>query len=153
MRSKWTAELFFWLIAIAISLLVMRPIHEYIEKDYAFYTINYIFIILFLSFSRYILLLKYTPFSHNAWIKLILLFSCIPLFLFLIDGQYNFHQMLDEKGLEPIVKSQNPEFRWNIAKYAKYQFLFFSTGTIMTLIIMPVRMVISIWRVRNKGTV
>jgi hypothetical protein len=153
MQSKWTAELFFWLIAIVIALLVMRPVHEYIEKDYEFYTINYVFIVLFLSFSRYILLLKYTPFSHNAWIKLILLFSCIPLFLFLIDGQYNFHQMLDEKGLEPIVKSQNLEFRWNIAKYTKYQFLFFSTGTIITLIIMPIRMIISIWKVRNKGTV
>ncbi len=153
MQSKWTAELIFWLIAIVLSLIIVRPIHEYIGNDYEFYYYNYLFIILFLAFSRYILLLKFTPFSHNAWVKLILLFSCIPLFIFLIDGQYNFHQMLDERGLEPIVKSENLEFRWNIAKYVKYQYIFFSTGTIMTLIIMPVRMVISIWKVRNKGTV
>lgn len=153
MQSKWVAEIIFWLMAAGISLLVMKPIHDYIGQDYEFYDVNYIFIILFLTFSRYILLLRFTPFSHNAWIKLILLFSCIPLFIYLIDGQYNFHQMLDEKGLEPIVKSQDLDFKWNIAKYTKYQFLFFSTGTIMTLVILPVRMIISIWKVRNKGTV
>jgi hypothetical protein len=70
-----------------------------------------------------------------------------------MDGTYDFQRMLDEEGLEPLVSSSDLEFRWNLAKYTKYQFLFFSTGSMMLMFILPVRMIISIWRFRNKGTI
>ncbi len=153
MQSKWSVELISWLITALVAALVMIPIHQNFGGNYAFYLTNYINIFLFLTFARYILLLKYAPFSHNSWIKLILLFSCIPLFIFLLDSQYNFLTMLDENGLEPFVLTKNIDTRWEFAKYAKYEFLFFSVGSLMTLIMLPIRMVVSIWRVRNKGTV
>jgi hypothetical protein len=153
MASKWKVELIFLLMTLALALLIIQPIKEYMGSNYEFYTINYIYIFVFLTFSRYILLLHYTPFSHSIWTKVILVFLCIPLFFYLMDGQYNFQQMLDEKGLEPLVLSNDIDFRWNFAKYAKYQFLFFSTGALMVVFMMPFRMIRSIWRIRNKGLV
>ncbi|MBK8632080.1 MAG: hypothetical protein IPN72_00345 [Saprospiraceae bacterium] len=37
-----------------------------------------------------------------------------------------------------------------MAKYARYQYLFFGTGAIMVLVLLPLRMIRSIWRVTNK---
>jgi hypothetical protein len=151
-NSRWTAELLSILITVIFAGVLVWVINENIIR-YDFVTINFLSIALFLTFSRYILLLKYTPFAFNAWVKVILLFSAIPLFFYFLDGIYEFLKMLDEEGIEPFVNSDNADFRWNFAKFTKYQFLFFITATLCTLFMMPVRMIVSIWRVRNKGTV
>ena len=154
MKWKWLSEIVFWIFTIAVAVLIMRPIHDYIGKDYPYYFINYIFILLFFTYTRYLFLLRFTPFSHNLWVKLFLLFACIPLFLYLIDGSYDFQRMVDETGIEPLVNSSNLETKFNLARYVKYEFIFFSTGAFITLILLPMRMVASIWRVRNnKGKV
>jgi hypothetical protein len=151
-NSKWTVEILGLVIAGIIAFAVVSIIDSNVI-NYKFVLINFSGILLFFTFSRYILLLQYTPFSHTTWVKLILLFGCIPLFFYFMDGQYEFLRMLDEQGVEPFVNSDNADYRWNFAKFTKYQFLFFITGTMCMLFILPVRMIVSIWRVRNKGTV
>jgi hypothetical protein len=150
--SRWTAELLGILITVIFAGILVYILNANIIR-YHFVIINFLAIALFLTFSRYILLLQYTPFAFNTWMKLILLFGTIPLFFYFIDGIYEFLRMLDEEGIEPYVNSDSADFRWNFAKFTKYQFLFFITGTLCTLIMLPVRMIVSIWRVRNKGTV
>ncbi|MBK8700626.1 MAG: hypothetical protein IPN29_14285 [Saprospiraceae bacterium] len=150
MKWKWFAEIVFLAIAIALAVAVMRPIHDYFGHNFDYYVSNYIFIVLFLTYSRYLFLLKYTPFSHNLWIKLIMLFASIPLLLWLVDDTYDFRRILDETGLEPLINSTNLDTKLNIAKYTKYEYLFFSTGAIITLIMLPFRMMVSIWRVKNN---
>lgn len=149
-KWKWVAEILFLLLSIALAVLVMRPIHDYYGDHFHYYVSNYAFIVLFLTYSRYLFLLKYTPFSHNMWIKLILVFASIPLMLWLVDDTYDFRRMLEEEGLEPMVQSKVLDTRMNLAKYAKYEYLFFSSSAIITIILIPFRMMISIWRVKNK---
>jgi hypothetical protein len=152
LKSKWIVEILGWSIAIIIAAVLIYLLNSNLI-NYKFVKVNFLGIFFFFTFTRYILMLKYTPFSHNAWIKAILLFACIPLFFYFMDGMYEFLRMLDEQGIEPFVNSDNAEFRWNFAKFTKYQFLFFITGTMCMLFMLPVRMIVSIWRVRNKGTV
>lgn len=149
-RWKWLAEILFWVLAVAIALLVMRPIHDYYGNNFHYYESNYAFIVLFITYTRYLFLLRLTPFSHNLWVKFILVFASIPLMLWLVDDTYDFRRMLDEVGLEPMVKSAHLDTRLSLARYAKYEYLFFSTSAIITIILVPFRMIVSIWRVRNQ---
>ena len=150
LRWKWMAEILFGIMAIVIAVLVMHPIHDYYGDNFVYYESNYAFIVLFITYTRYLFLLRFTPFSHNLWIKLILVFASIPLMLWLVDDTYDFRRMLEEVGLEPLVQSNNLETRLSLARYAKYEYLFFSTSAIITIVLMPFRMVVSIWKVRNK---
>lgn len=153
MSLKWRAELLFLLITAIVTLLIILPVYLYYGNLYPFYFYNIWFVFLFLLFTRYIFLLRLTPFSHQKMFKLILLFLCIPLFLYFIDGIYEFQRYMDETGFVGISKDDMDEAA-SMSKYTRYQFLLFGVGTIITFVLLPLRMVVSIWRVtNNKGTV
>ena len=70
--------------------------------------------------------------------------------LWFVDDTYDFRRMLDEVGLEPMVKSAHLDTRLSLADMLNTEYLFFSTSAIITIILVPFRMIVSIWRVRNQ---
>lgn len=142
-----------WLITAVIVLLLMTPIYTGLGMKYPFYTSNIAFIVIFITFTRYMFLLRFTFFSHIIWIKAILIFLPIPIFIYFIDSLYNFQRFLDEDRLNSIMKGLHVNQQYSLAKYIRYEMLFFGTGAMVTVIMMPIRMIVSIWRVRNRGTV
>lgn len=153
MGLKFTAEAIFIIISILLTCLIMLPIWYYYGEKYPFYFYNISFILLFLIAARYLFLLKYTPLSHSKMIKLVIIFLCLPLVLYYVDGIYEFNRYLDEKGFVNISKS-DPDEAMNMAKYTRTQYLFFGVSAMITLVLLPFRMVVSIWRVtNNKGKV
>jgi hypothetical protein len=153
MQSKWSAEFVFLIITAIIAYAIMWPVQHYVIR-YGFTWSNYLFIFVVLTYTRYIFLLKYTPFSYNHWVKLFFIFGSIPMFFILIDKMYEFFRMLDEVGLESYINSDSFNTQIAIAKYTKYQFIFFSASTFIVLVVLPIRFIKSIWRVKNnKGIV
>jgi hypothetical protein len=153
MKLKLTAEVIFIIITLLLTSLIILPIWNYYGEKYTFYFYNISFVILFFIAFRYLFLLKFTPISHSRAAKLIIIFLCLPLILYYIDGIYEFNRYLDEVGFVNISKS-DPDEALNMAKYTRTQYLFFGIATMITLVLMPFRMVVSIWRVtNNKGTV
>jgi hypothetical protein len=71
----------------------------------------------------------------------------------MIDGFYDFQRYLDEVGLQELSTNPISDSAKNIAKYTRYQYLFFASGGLICLVLFPFRMVISMWRQYNKGTV
>ena len=153
MNNKWSLELIWWLITAIVVFLLMLPIYTSIGSQYPYYIPNIFFIVTFITFTRYMFLLKYTFFSHLTWIKVILVFLPIPLFFYAMDALYDFQRFLDEEGVVSILGDLNSDDQYKLAKYIQYQKLFFGAGTIVTLILLPFRMVVSMWRVKNRGTV
>ncbi|MEM9549471.1 MAG: hypothetical protein AAGA77_26105 [Bacteroidota bacterium] len=153
MNNKLTLELIWWVASAIIVLLFMLPIINYVGVRFPFYTPNIFFILLFVTFTRYIFLLKHTLIAHKKWIKLVLVFLPIPLFLYSIDALFNFQDFWDKGNHVRMLSHLLPDTAMNLSKYIKYQFIFFGTGTILVLFLFPVRMIISIWRGINKGTV
>ena len=135
-----------WLITAVIVVILMTPIFTKIENGYPFYIPNIVFIIVFITFTRYIFLLKYTLFSHNAWVKFFFVFLPIPLFFYFIDAMYEFQRFLDEEGLVSIMDKLSAGNQYSLAKYIKYEMILFGSGAIITLILFPLRMIVSIWR-------
>lgn len=153
MQNKAVLELVWWVATIVILILVLLPVFNYIGMRYPFYTPNIFFIVLFITFTRYIFLLKHTFIAKRRALKLILIFLPIPLFFYSIDALFNFQDFVDRGEHIKMLSNLNPDTAIDISKYIKYQFIFFGTGAILVIFLLPIRMIISIWKTMNKGTV
>lgn len=152
MQSRLTLELIWWVVTAIVTVLILLPILTNIGSEYPFYVANILFIVVFITFTRYIFLVKYTFFADLAWFKTILVFLPIPIFFYFIDSMYDFQRFLDEEGVISILGGVNADDQYSLSKYVQYQKLFFGTGAILTLILLPIRMIMSIWRRKNRGT-
>ena len=153
MNKKLTFELLWWVITGIIVVLVLLPIYTSIGSDYNFYIENIVSVVIFVTLSRWIFLLRHTFFGWNKKVKLALIFLMIPIFFICYDNMIDFRSFLDEENVMAMVKSLPTPEQPKMAKYIQYQYIFFGTGAIMTVFMVPFRMVLSIWRQINKGTV
>jgi len=96
---------------------------------------------------------EHTFLAHNQWAKSACIVACIPLISYLINEVFFFQSFIDEQGPEAIFGNVPLASMGNIVDYMKSEMVFFGVGAAITAIIFPFRMLISIWRNRNRGTV
>lgn len=138
--------------AAIIALLFLIPI--YLSSDnYTFYLSNFAFIFLFITFTRYLFFLKYTPFSHFTPLKLVYIFVTIPLAVLLTDAFSEFQSFSDTIGIQEFVKNISGQKQVGMIGYIRNQMLFFGAGCVVATVLLAFRMMISIWRVRNRDSV
>lgn len=152
MQSKLTLELIWWVVTLIILTLILLPIYNAVGSQYPYYTPNILFVIIFITFTRYIFLVKYTFFADVPIIKIVFIFLPIPIFFYCMDALYNFQRFLDEEGAISLLVGLPAEEQYSLAKYIRYQTIFFGTGAIITLVMLPMRMIVSLWRRKNRGT-
>ena len=107
----------------------------------------------FFTLARYIFLLRFAPFARFMPLKVVFIFLAIPLLVFLIDGLSMFQNYLDEEGTYSLVSHLDIDRQIPLSKYIRAEVIFFGVGAIITTIIFPFRMIISIWRGRNRNTI
>ena len=147
-------EVIWWLITGIILLGVLFPIYKTLgEIKYPFWVSNCVFIVIFITFSRYIFLTKHTILAYRQWWKVVVAIICIPLFIYLLDEFSYFRRIADEVGLEELFDHLSLKGQISMANYVKSEMLFFGAGSIICSVIMPIRMLISFWRTYNRGTV
>lgn len=151
--KKVMLEIIWWIVTGIIVSLILIPIFTGIGYKYEFYTPNIFFIVIFVTYTRYIFLLRHTLIADSQWTKLVLVFLSIPLLFYAVDALYNFQDFVDQDNHITMLNHLDPEKAREVSNYFKYQFLFFGTGGIMVLLLMPIRMIVSIWRKLNRGTV
>ncbi|MBK9256853.1 MAG: hypothetical protein IPM42_15330 [Saprospiraceae bacterium] len=149
MSYQWKFELQSVLFIVLVVFLFCFPIWLSLQAGYPFYLENIITIIIFLSFAKYIFLLKYTPYSRMKWVKFAFVFLCIPIFLYLIDSLFDFQRFLDEEGIASLFVDTQDMSNYNFGRFIRYQFIFFNVGALVTTVLLPFRLIISFWRVRN----
>lgn len=149
---KISFEILSLIAAAIIALLFLFPI--YLSSDnYSFYISNFLFIFLFITFTRYLFFLKYTPFSHFTPIKVTYIFITIPLAVFLTDSFSEFQAFTDTIGIQEFVKNLEGPKQIGTIAYIRNQMLFFGAGSVVATVLLSLRMIISIWRVRNRNAV
>ena len=136
---------------LLVVLIVLLPIWKS-NVDYPFYFSNILFIVVFITLSRYIFLWKHNFFARNLVFKVIVIFTAIPFIFYLIDGLSAFQGFADDKGLQTLVNSLDMPDQSSMIKYIRTEMLFFGVGAVIVAILFPLRMLISIWRVINKNT-
>jgi hypothetical protein len=151
MRSFWKLELLVWMFTFLFCLLILGPIYLRTGLYYHFYIENCISILVFLTFSRLLFLFSFTPYARNKAFKFVFIFLPIPLIMYLVDNLYDFQRFLDEEGTIAFFKNFFELSDYNFGRFIKYQFLFFTTGAIVTTLLIPIRMIVSFWRLFNTA--
>ncbi len=154
LKLKLTLEAFWWIATAIIILVVLLPIFQTF-KIHPFLKSNILFILVFITFTRYIFLLKNTFLARIRPIKILLIVACLPLTFYLISLVYDLQMFLDENGKQALMI---PEYmkdgltakkQENVINYMRSEMLFFGVGSIITSMLMPLRMILSIWRTYN----
>ncbi len=73
--------------------------------------------------------------------------------MYMVDNIYDFQAFLDEQGLYTILDKLSVEKQRSLGSYIKTQMIFFWTAAVISSVLLPIRMIISLWRQRNRGTV
>jgi len=153
MNSKLTFE-FVWIVfTVLLCVLILLPIYNNLGNTYPFYTENIIFIIAAITFIRYIFLLKFHWLANTTYPKVAIIFLSIPIIMYLVDNVYDFQAFIDEEGLYSILENFAVEKQRSLGSYIKTQMIFFWTAAVISAVLLPMRMIISLWRQKNRGTV
>lgn len=145
-------EFLWWVITILITGAVLAPVIIEV-KDYPFYLLNVLFIITFLTLTRYIFLLHLTFLAKRKRLKVALVFLSIPFIFYLIEQLNGFQDFLDTESAIVLVESLPVESQVGMAFYIQNQMLLFGVGSIISAVLFPIRLIVSVWRNYNKGTV
>lgn len=144
-------ELLWWLITAVITFAILLPIWQKIN-EFPFWTANIIFIVVFITYTRLIFLTRYSFLAFNNKVKFVFIAITVPVVFLLINQLNYFQTFLDENGPASIVGKRPLQEELSMIGYVHKEITFFATASIITAIIMPFKMVISIWRNHNKGT-
>lgn len=147
---KLSIEVISLLIIGVIALVVLFPIYS-AGVGYPFYKANILFLVIFFTAVRYIFLMKYTPFSHNGVIKTAMVFICIPIIGLVVDRLFEFQKYLDEVGLQNLVDQLEYVEQTSMIRYMRTEMLFFGAAALVSAIILPFRLIRSIWTVKNRN--
>ncbi|HZV69281.1 MAG TPA: hypothetical protein VFG10_07035 [Saprospiraceae bacterium] len=151
-KHKINVELIWWLFTFLLTAIVLLPILTNVPR-YPFFFQNFILIASFVTFTRYIFLLPITLIARKKWIKVFIIAVSAILFFIMTTALSDFHNFLDEQGLQTLVEHLNVKTQTRLMNYMKSEMIFFGVGAIISGLILPFRMLISLWRVRNRGTV
>ena len=145
-------ELVWWIFTAVVAFAVLFPIIKNVD-DYPFLFSNILFIVVFITFARYIFLLKHTFLAKQQTLKVIIFFLCLPLFSILVNELTSVRSYLDEQGIEVLVKNLDYQNHWSFANYVKTEMYFFGVASLIVTALLPFRLLLSVWRNRNRGTV
>ncbi len=150
--NKVILEIVWWALTLVLIVLILLPIYSKIGTRYPFYVSNIAFIIISTTFIRYIFLLKHHWLSSAKWIKVLFVFIPIPIFFYLTGAFYDFQSFSDEVSLTSLVQDIPYKEQIHMTKYMRVEMVFFFAAAFIANLMMPLRMVISLWREINKGT-
>ncbi len=151
-KQKLKVEIIWWVATLVLVVLVLTPILIK-APSYPFFFQNAVFIVAFVTITRYIFHLRISLIARTKWLKAFLILVSAILFFFMTMLLGDFHNFLDERGLQTLVTHLHVDQQTRTMNYIKNEMVFFGVGAIIAGVILPFRMIISLWRMRNRGTV
>ncbi len=152
-RNLWLKmELIWWLVTAILVAAILYPILKYTD-EYPFLSLNIIYIIVFVTFSRHIFLLKHTALANAHLVKVAIILLSVPIIAYLIGGINFFQTYIDENGMDSFLSSNSVLSEEQIGSFIRNELILFGVGSVIAAIVLPFRLVISLWRWKNRGTV
>ncbi len=144
----WWSELIWW----GITGIVLAGIYYYIHKhmlNWPFEWWNAYFIVIGINCSRYIFLLEHTPWAKIQPLKVAMVLMSFPLIFSLVNGLTLFLRYVEDNEFEqltghlpPVQMDAMNSFLWN-------EMIFFGVAAIISVPVLAIRLIISIWRTHN----
>jgi hypothetical protein len=152
MDKRIQLELYFWLFTALIATAVLLPIITRLP-DYPFLLTNIVFVVVAITMTRYLFLLKHTFLAKRQRLKVIFFFLFIPLIFYMVQEINYFQTFLDEEGPEAIVGSLPLSNQESMITYIRSQIILFGVAGIISTVTLGFRLLLSVWRLRNRGKV
>ncbi|RLD18527.1 MAG: hypothetical protein DRI69_10200 [Bacteroidetes bacterium] len=148
---KLKLELMWWVFTAILAAAVLAPI--YLNNiTFPFYVTNIVFIVVFVTVTRYVFLLKHTWLVQMKWLKIALVVGSVIVIFVLSTSMIDFNNYLDEVGLQEVVQKLPADKQFPMIRYMQREVIFFGVGGIVAMMILPVRMLISLRRMRQTIT-
>lgn len=141
-------ELIWWLATAIVVALVLLPIYTALQLLFPFYAVNIVFVVTFITLTRYLFLLKYTFLSGRRYLNLAVVFLSIPAVFLLIQEINLFQTYLDENGFLSIVGILPKDQQLSMMQYIRTEMLLFGVGSVIAGIVFPLRLVVYLWKGR-----
>ena len=138
------------MVAVIIAAIVITPIY-FNAEHFPFYWTNGIFVFAFITYTRLMFFINSSMLTLHVSVKLFFLATAVPFTFLLIDMFNDFQVYLDNNGTKPFFGHLLDQKQISMEIYLRNEILLFGVGAIITSIIFPVFIVISIWRFRNRG--
>jgi len=145
-------ELLWWVVTAIVVAAVLHPIYKAMNVWY-FNAWNIIYVIVLITFARYIFLLPHTFLARRQVFKIVVMLLLFPITFALITGVSGFMNYIEEHTFEPITGHLPPSQKRSIEQYLWVEMLFFGVGSVIAGATLAIRLFISVWRVKNRGTV
>lgn len=152
MNQKIQLEFYFWVFTLVVAVGILLPILSTLP-DYRFLLPNIVYIVVAITMTRYLFLLKHTFLAKRQVLKVAISLLCIPLLFYLVQALNGFQTFLDEEGPEAIVGPLAYSSRSGLMTYIRSEMLLFGVASIISAFVLPFRLILSVWRTRNRGTV
>jgi phosphoglycerol transferase MdoB-like AlkP superfamily enzyme len=151
-RSKIKLEVIWWCFTIILAFFVMLPIMRNVPA-FPFFRINAVLIILGVTFTRYIFLLKHSLIARQSKWKMVVIAASTILVFILMTYIGEFNSYLKEEGLQGLLDHLPFNQQLKMLRYLKNEMTFFGVLALISAILLPFRLVISLWRTKNTGKV
>jgi hypothetical protein len=146
-------EAVWWLVTAIIVGVVMYPIWTDFP-DFRFNVVNIVNIIAFVTFTRYTFFLKYTFLAKLEKAKIAFILFTLMIVILIMTQIQSFNVWIDGGDPDVLLSSVGKaNMRESLLNYIKSEFLFFLIGAIIAAIALGGRLMVSVWRLRNRGQV
>ncbi len=142
-------ELISFLMTAIVVIVVMYPIWSQFP-EYKFNGTNIVYIVAFLTFARYTFLLRYSFLAQLQNVKIGFILLTLIIVLGLITQIQDFNVWIDAGDPERLMPLVAISKRDSLLSYIKSEFFFFAVGAIVASFFLAGRLMMSVWRMRNK---
>jgi hypothetical protein len=137
------------LMTAIVVAVVMYPIWTQFP-EFSFNWTNIVYILAFLTFTRYTFLLRYTFIATQQNIKIGFILLTLIIILGLVTQIQDFNVWIDAGDPDRLMPNVPQSKRDALLKYIKSEFMFFAVGAIVASVFLSGRLMMSVWRTRNK---
>jgi hypothetical protein len=145
-------ELIWWVFTIILAVGLTYPIQSKLS-NYPFLITTVAFIIIFITFTRYVFLLKHTFLAKKQILKVVMVFLCLPVAWYLVEEINYFQTFIDEQGPLALVGELPDNQQKSMSNYIRSVLLFFGVGGVIITVVFALRLIVSVWRLRNRGSI
>jgi hypothetical protein len=150
MNNKLVLELVWWVATAVVVAVVMFPIWKDFP-NFPFQMANIASVTCFVTFTRYAFLLKHTYIADKLYPKIGFILASFVVVGTLLAYMQGFNVWIDSGLPDGALQAITEKKRISLLEYIKSEYLLFAVGSIISVVLLAGRLLVSIWRLRNRG--
>ena len=149
--TKIQLELLWWLFTGLVLTILYLPLLIH-DIRFPFLGYNAFFVISAISITRWIFQLRHSFIAYSLPLKFLLMFASVVIIMLSYRGISLLNIYNDENGYYALFNHLDLNTRYRMAAYVNWEFMFFGIAASLAALLFPFRLLVSIWRVKNRGT-